>query len=73
MKKKKSSLGAQNRVTYRPGEAAAIYGVSRSQLYEYFARGLLPSVRIPGRQGRRGVRLIFKRDLDSLLKKYRNP
>lgn len=34
------------RLLYKPAEAAAAIGVSRSKLYELVARGELPSVRV---------------------------
>jgi excisionase family DNA binding protein len=52
---------ADDRLAYRPTEAAKALGVSRSQIYELMAQGVLPYAQLGG------VRLIRRQALDDLL------
>jgi excisionase family DNA binding protein len=50
-----------DRLAYRPGEAAAALGLSRSRVYELMAQGVIPYRQIGS------VRLIPRTALDNLL------
>jgi excisionase family DNA binding protein len=50
-----------DRLAYRPTEAARIIGVSRSRIYDLMAEGVLPYAQLDG------VRLIRRQALDDLL------
>ena len=59
-------------VMLRPRQIEELYGIPQSTLSEYCTRknDPLPSSKIPGRNGRRGKRLIRVSDLEAWLSKY---
>ena len=53
-----------------------LYGIPQGTLH-FYCTGLpesdrLPSVKLPGRQGSKGCRLILQEDLDKWLARYRS-
>lgn len=75
--KKKPGLKNLRRVTLRPAQIQAVYGIPQSTLH-YYCTGLpaedrLPSLKLPGRCGTRskGTRMVFEQELLAWLEKYR--
>jgi hypothetical protein len=69
MKQKSPTKTAVAVVTLRPAQIAASYGITRPKLYQLFNSGL-PSIRLTGRQGRKGVRLVRVTDLEAYLDQH---
>lgn len=71
---RKRTRDLTNAVTLRPADVFTLYGVPPSTLRDWCLCGpeadRLPSRLIPGRRGRRGVRLIEKAKLDAWLNKW---
>ena len=61
-----------NAVTLRPRDIFDLYGVPSSTLHEWATRETdrLPSSLIPGRKGKRGVRLIKKTDFEAYMQRF---
>lgn len=59
-------------VTLRPRDIFDLYGVPSSTLHEWATRQTdrLPSSLIPGRKGKRGVRLIKKADFEAFMQRF---
>ena len=54
-------------ITYRPSEVSALYGVSISSVQKWCQSGSLPSVKIGGKSGRRGTRLIRREAVEKFM------
>jgi excisionase family DNA binding protein len=61
----KGSAMADDRLTYRVDEAAAVTGLSRSTLYRLAARKELPLIKVCGRT------LIARADLEAMVSRMR--
>lgn len=61
-------------ITLRPSEVTAAYGISQPVLWRLLnhkdAAERLPSILIPGRCGRKGMRLIRRDDLQAYLDRH---
>jgi hypothetical protein len=61
--------------TLRPREIYERFGIPESTLSGYFfhpdPRIRLESILIPGRKGRKGIRLVFRADLEAWLGRWR--
>lgn len=73
VQRRRTSRDLANAVTLRPRDVFDLYGVPSSTLHEWCTResDRLPSSLIPGRKGKRGVRLIKRTDLEEFLQKFR--
>lgn len=62
-------------VTLRPRDIHALYGISTSTLHCYCTHPdperRLPSIKVPGRQGRKGIRLIYQAEMIAWLERWR--
>lgn len=62
-------------IALRPRMIRELYGIPTSSLAYYYRdmpeADRLPSIKIPGRCGRKGVRLIMVADLEAWLERFR--
>jgi hypothetical protein len=55
----------------RPRQIREIYGIPPSTLRDLILCGRLPSVKLPGRKGNKGSRLVLVSDIEALLARHR--
>ena len=62
-------------VTLRPRDVHELFGISTSTLHGLCThpdpKRRLPSIKVPGRQGRKGIRLIYWTELVAWLERWR--
>ena len=65
----------KNALMLRPRDVHELYGICSSTLHGLCThpdpRRRLPSIKIPGRQGRKGIRLIYQAELVAWLERWR--
>ncbi|MFA6288072.1 MAG: hypothetical protein WC661_11870 [Opitutaceae bacterium] len=73
VQRKRTSRDLANAVDLRPRDIFDLHGVPSSTLHEWCTRehDRLPSSLIPGRRGKRGVRLVKRKDIEAFIEKFR--